>query len=254
MIRRVMIGSPVRDAMTVPYVNGLLQVMRQPWTDVEFEVEIARSAYVGANRQALVEKAREKGCSEIVMVDVDMEWGPKELARLLSHDVEIVSALYAKRVPGEPQWTAYGETGSKPDERGLQPCTSLPGGFLRIKMEVFDRLDAKFPSRRFQNEGEKPRTEYFPVGIAEKDGWRTPAEAQNEAIRGILRTYGATGEAAEQIVRLMSQEQAPLPVTLGEDVSFSRLARAAGYTLWTDCQLCLRHWGEAAHPLKLIPV
>ncbi len=247
--QRVLIGTPLKGNPTTAYALGLADSLRL--TDAEYIPSICPATYVQAGRNTLVAEARKHGCDEIIFIDSDIGFHAGHLQRLRSHDVDIVGGIYPKRVPGEPQWTAHA-TG-EPLVGDLQPVNDLAGGFLRIKMSVFDRFDVFFPEKRYQHDGEEPRTEYFTVGLTEKDGCQHPAEALCRRIRAILVAFEAKGHREVPLGQMQAvmAEKLPLPEIVGEDVGFIRCCRAMGVRAYVDTKLVLRHYGEIGFPAQI---
>lgn len=251
-IPKILLATPVYDSVTVPYLIGVADVLKNV-TDYEVVLSVVRGTYVENARNTLVAEARVHGCDEIVFVDGDIEFRAGHLMRLLAHNESIVAGCYAKRVPGAPQWP-YHATG-EPKVGDLVPCHDVATGFLRVKMGVFDELDRKFPFRRYQHDGEPSKMSYFPVMLAAKGSHLSPAEAKLEAIAAILSGSGGKWEPdalLAEIVREMGTER-PSEVT-GDDISFCRMARAAGFTAYADSRLRVRHYGPVGYPAEQLPL
>lgn len=250
--KKVLISTPCRDSVTIPYVSGLVGLMSSDH-GYDFVPSVQRSTYINVARNDAVAHARELGCEELVFVDADIGWDASQMLRLLSHEVDVVAGVYAKRVPGEPQWVAHGAEGSKPTENGLQETNDIPTGFMRVKMSVFDRIQALAPWRSYQHNGDAgAKYEFFPIGLV---GDGTP-HARLQAISALLRADDTPGSALEwvrAIRAVISKETAPASrELLGEDIYFCRLCREAGVKLYADLHLTLRHYGEIGYPAKEI--
>jgi hypothetical protein len=241
---RVLIATPVFDKPHIDWTNGITSVLRL--TDAEYDVRYAKGCYVQTGRNQLVYEARRDKFDEIVFVDADIKsWGAQHIQRLRSHDVDIVAGCYAKKIPGEPQLTCHAATTERVGD--LIRCNDLPGGFTRIKMHVFDAIEKKFPWRSFQHAGEEPKFEFFPMGLV---GEGTP-EALLNAIKSVIARPIDSSDMIDEIDALFSVAHMPsCRQLLGEDVYFCKLAREAGFTLWADTCLALRHIGEIGYPAK----
>lgn len=254
MPKKVLIGTPIKGHPTLPYVLGLMRSLFAE-RNIVFHPSYEISTYVNVGRNNLVDRAFAEGCDEILFHDSDVQAEPEHYARIFSHDVPIVGGVYAKRIAGEPQWTAHAVPDSKPDENGLQECGDLPTGFLRVSLEVFRRQRERFPWRFFQHDGEKePRYEWFPMGRTVNGGFLSPEEAKLQAITGVLKTWGASSEGYEQIKAIIECNEPQNVSYVGEDSLWSRLARDAGFKLYADTRCVLRHWGEIAFPAAEIKV
>lgn len=254
MPRKILLATPCRDSVTLHYLSGITELLAKGNDmDIEFIPSVARSTYVNCARNDAVALARAKECHEVVFVDADIGWSAAQLLRLCSHEVDVVGGVYAKRKSGTPEWTAHAKEGSLADENGLQECNDLPAGFLRVKMSVFDRIEALNPWRRYQHKGEDvAKCEFFPIGLV---GDGTP-EATLQAILAVLRHYDASWtpfHIRAEIEAIIAKETAPHNRSLlGEDTYFCRLCREAGVKLYADVRLVLPHYGEIAFPAKTL--
>ena len=99
---------------------------------------LGRGSMLPAVRNFLVEQALEWGADWLLWLDADHKFPDDVLARLLAHDVPIVSCNYPRRLPplgptasrdGEPVWTEPG--------KGLEDVDSLGLGVCLIRRDVF---------------------------------------------------------------------------------------------------------------------
>jgi hypothetical protein len=165
-----------------------------------------RSSLIHKSRDELVAEALKTDPDYLLFLDSDLKFPAWTLARLLSHECNIVGASYIRRTPPH-------ELLVKPlpgQERqvvksGLHEVSLLPTGCLLVKAEVF-----KYKSRPY---------------------FRSPSFGINEATPDYLRDY------------LPSDMR---PVTVGEDTYFCAAARAAGFKLFLDVDLTadIGHIGE----------
>jgi hypothetical protein len=249
-MKRILLGTPLKGNPTKAYTLGLAEIMGTRFDGFEVIPSIVESTYVQTGRNELVYEARKHGCDELVFWDADIAAKAADLARLMSHDVDIVGAIYAKRVNGLPQWTCRAKTDwVNPPPQDLMHCNDVATGFKRIKMGVFDRLDEVFKHRRYRHGHDDIRTEYFTVGMADGDGCEHPSEVKLRIlVEGILR--GAI--SAHEAIDLINKDREVSIV--GEDCMFCRMARHAGFDVWADTKLILRHMGEIGYPAQEIAI
>lgn len=258
MKTRVMIGTPVYGGVTTAYMLGLADLLLNQDETVEYVPCLVRGTYVNCSRNDIVREARKQNCEELIFVDSDIEFTAAHIRQLRSHDVPVVGGIYAKRIPGEPQWPVH-LSGEEP-KGTLVRANDAPTGLLRIKMSVFDALDSKFHHRRYQHKGEEPRTEYFPLSLCMPGTHEHPAEAILRRIRSILsdsERSGASSAILREIIAVMqpeSPEKDVLPELVGEDCGFCRLLRAAGIPVYVDLAVRVPHVGEARFPLTEHPL
>ena len=85
----------------------------------------------------------DKGATDLVMIDNDVGWGPLGLVRLLDHEnVDIVAGAYSKRSdPLRFMWRSEVAGTLKGDANtGLMDVLGMPGGFMRIRREVLEKM------------------------------------------------------------------------------------------------------------------
>lgn len=139
--------------------------------------------------------------------DIILKWA--HIERMLSHDVDIVGALYCKKTQGKMQWVCNGLPDRPPvDERGLLPLKHIGTGCLLVKRGVFLAMLEKYRDEMDYLEAEidKQRWDFFPMRIVNR--------------------------------RMIS-----------EDWFFCDRARALGYTVYGDTNVLLGHIGTVVFPL-----
>lgn len=87
--------------------------------------------------------------TDLVMVDCDVGWPEGGLLRLLAHDCDVVAGVYPKRElsPDGKVTFIYRSAGgalSGDMESGLFEVWGVPGGFMRIKRHVLEKMVAHY--------------------------------------------------------------------------------------------------------------
>jgi hypothetical protein len=106
-------------------------------------------------RNQLVADFRASDAERLVFVDADVSWEPGALIHLASHPVGVVGGAYRYKKAAEDypvRWLPKPELWADPTT-GLLEVDSVPGGFLAINRDVFDRLEAAHPDRAYTHEG-----------------------------------------------------------------------------------------------------
>lgn len=270
MNKKLLIASPCKGNVPQHYMI-LFQKLVQgglPGWDVEFLLEGAQNA-LNISRNILAHEAM-KRADRMLMLDTDHPIDIIHLARILSHEVPIVSGLYAIKKPGDPFFLGIRAKGAQPDANGLLEAHFLPTGFLSVSVEALRQIAAYHPEREFyvQQEGSKPAAilptpqatketmfEFFPIGV---NGPRT-ASARLRKIRKIAEPIikkGGLGffpkhqvqEKLAAIINALTEEQAPGYLT-GEDYFFSLLAYQAGVKQYLDVKCTIPHRGAIDFPI-----
>lgn len=105
---------------------------------------LSGNCHVDDARNSIVHEFLLSDCTDLVFLDADIVWEPKELIKLCKHDVDLVGGVYPFRRDDEkskenmPVIMYPGQV--EPDERGLIEVAGLPTGFMRIKRHVLETL------------------------------------------------------------------------------------------------------------------
>jgi len=89
---------------------------------------------------------QDKAATDLIFIDSDVAWEPYGLQALLDHDVDVVAGAYPKRQ--DPITFMYraaeGPLIGDPDT-GLVEVWGMPGGFMRIKRHVLEKMWDAYP-------------------------------------------------------------------------------------------------------------
>ena len=104
-----------------------------------------------------------EGFTDLFFIDADEGWDPTVIPRFLAYKQGVVAGLPPKKCD-PPTYHSNALTGRI--ENGLFQALEAGTGFMRIKREVFERMDAAFPELKKQTEGDFPHTytPYFQRG------------------------------------------------------------------------------------------
>jgi hypothetical protein len=143
--------------------------------------------------------------THLMFIDSDIGWEPWHLLVLLNRDVDVIGGLYPmKSMP--VKWCVNGFEGAETGPDHLQEVTKTGTGFLLIKREVFEKLNAHPAVKPFVND----------IGL--------PADLNPH-----MKTYFDT---AVREGRYYS-----------EDWTFCENWRDLGGKVWVDKRVLLRHSG-----------
>jgi hypothetical protein len=141
------------------------------------------------------------GFTDLIMVDADQGWDAKVIPRIVNYSQGVVAALPPKKLD-EP---TFHDNAIRPvSEDGLFQCLEAGTGFMRIKREVFARMDKNYPE--------------LAQMVDAKDGWPHTPYFQ----RGTTK-YGGF---------------------LGEDIFFCRQLISMGEFIWIDMDVNFTHRGS----------
>jgi hypothetical protein len=141
----VVVGVPSPDMIHTDFAFALCGLyMRSAQLRIRTVLANAKSTYVHAGRNILVDSAQAINATHLFFLDSDMTFPPEALAILLQHDKPIVGATYVRRV------APHGILGSTLDNTnavastGLVRMAEMPTGCLLIRMDCFDKIEKPF--------------------------------------------------------------------------------------------------------------
>jgi hypothetical protein len=167
---------------------------------------LSNESLISRGRNTLTAKfLHNKESTHLMFIDSDIGWEPWHLLVLLNRDVDVIGGLYPmKSMP--VKWCVNGFEGAETGPDHLQEVTKTGTGFLLIKREVFEKLDAHPAVKSFTND----------IGL--------PAE-----LNPYMKTYFDT---AVREGRYYS-----------EDWTFCENWRDIGGKVWVDKRVLLKHTG-----------
>jgi hypothetical protein len=102
------------------------------------------NCHVDDARNSIVRDFLESDCTDLVFLDSDVTWEPKDLVQLCSRDQDIVGGVYPyRREGGENMPVRLMEGGEVHD--GLREVEGLPTGFMKIRRHVLETMAAEAP-------------------------------------------------------------------------------------------------------------
>lgn len=126
---------------------------------------VAGNQFVDVARNELVNYflTSPEGFTDLLFMDADQGWDAKALVRLFGYSQGVVAALPPLKCD-PPAFVSEAITGVIED--GLFQSYQAGTGCLRIKREVFERMDEKYPDLRelTQQKNSWPHTPYFQRG------------------------------------------------------------------------------------------
>lgn len=259
-MRKIFVGYPVKGQFSVQQTRNMIDISRTRFPDCEIKLRILEGVPINQARSEFVQNAYDEGCSDIVMIDADLGVGPKELGRILTHDEEVVCALYCHRSLN-CLWHVQ-PTNPPSEERsdGLLKVKQSAVGFSKIKLSVFDKLKVANPDRVGQlterTGGNRLVWEFFPFELV---GQNTPASRIKDLLSlsdEFLKIANEQHEArldarfvASRIKDLATTNYLADNYHVSEDFNFCRLCSESGIPIYTDTQLIVQHKTEVDLPI-----
>ncbi len=198
--RKIGIGIPSGDLISVEFQNALIQLITQSSQFVSLGLTNAISSRIATNRNTIVRNARQLGATDILWIDSDSIFPIQSLMKLLMHDKDIVCATTCRR-----KGTDRSPVAAPLDLKSIEPYQKLIKmkqigfPFMLTKMSVFDKLDELGVAKDGTYFAEPPRWQML------EKGWDIPGD----------------------------------DALVGEDEYFCQLALRAGFDIWCDMELSM---------------
>lgn len=148
--RRVFIAIPSYGPLPTLTAFSLFQSCPElSAAGIELELCILNGhCHVDDARNHLVSRFLESSADDLLFIDADMGWQPKELVRLLSHDRDVVAGAYRQKKDDEEFPCRLLPGPIMADSEGLIEAEAVPTGMLKIRRAVLERMAKRFPSYR----------------------------------------------------------------------------------------------------------
>jgi hypothetical protein len=144
--RKVLLAIPTYDKPDTSLTFALAR-SRQALSEAGIQsalLILEGNCHVDDARNSIVRDFLESDCSELVFLDADVTFEPRDLVQLCSRDVDIVGGVYPyRREGGENMPVRLMDGGEVID--GLREVEGLPTGFMKIKRHVLEKMAAERP-------------------------------------------------------------------------------------------------------------
>ena len=254
--KRILIGTPLKGDIPKSYFRTSLQMATAAIPDVKLDWILLDGPAVQIARNEIAAYAIDQKFDELIFWDKDVlaqrdgeDVTSSALMRLMSHDRDIVTAVYSSRSLNT-HWHVHPMKGEEPDDNGLQRVERASIGFSKIKVDVLRKIAAQNPDRVAvlvdPNKAPKSVPELFPMELKGRNTadhrikqiWATMSEVKNDEL---LRA---------RIERELTIRYDEPNAFLSEDYGFCDLARAAGYDIWMDTLMVLGHQASVVGPIE----
>lgn len=155
-----MVAIPVYDAkLQVETVRGLLdeKTIASAFGDDLLIQFLPSCSHAAMGRNQLAQQFMDSDCDRLVFLDADVTFEPGALLKIAKHDVPFVGGAYRFKIQDEAYpvgWLPDPDLKGIPcNKNGLLAVASLPGGFLSLSKEVFQKLKEAHPERQYEHFG-----------------------------------------------------------------------------------------------------
>jgi hypothetical protein len=198
-------GGMLTESTFMSYIKWA-NTCRQLGIDWTMET-MTNESLISRARNTLVAKfLNNPDSTHLMFVDADIGWEPWHLLVLLNRQVDVIGGLYPmKTLP--IKWVVNGFEGAEEGEDGLQEVSKTGTGFMLVKRDVFEKLNAHPAVKPFAND----------IGL--------PKELDQH-----LKTYYDTAVRENRYY--------------SEDWTFCENWRDLGGKVWVDKRVLLKHSGS----------
>ena len=140
--RKVMLATTSYDAPAAAYTFSIArsrEALHQAGIPTAYLL-LSGNCHVDDARNAVVREFLESDCTDLVFLDSDVTWEPKDIVQLCGRDKDIVGGVYPYRRDGGEGMPVRMMDSRKLDSDGLLEVEGLPTGFLKIKRHVLQTI------------------------------------------------------------------------------------------------------------------
>ena len=197
-------GGQLTESTFMSYIKWS-NTARQLGIDWTMET-LTNESLISRARNTLTAKfLHNKDSTHLLFIDADIGFEPWHILVLLNRQVDVIGGLYPmKSMP--IKWCVNGIEGGEEGVDGLQEVSKTGTGFLLIKKEVFEKLNAHPATKPFIND----------IGLPEE-------------LNPYMKTYFDTAVRENRYY--------------SEDWTFCENWRDLGGKIWVDKRVLLRHTG-----------
>lgn len=124
------------------------------------------NCHVDDARNGCVREFMLTDCTDLVFIDADVGWRPKDLVTLLSYDRDIVAGVYPKKSDEEDFPVHFpSDTEIWSDADGLIEVHGAPTGFMRIRRNVLELMCEKFKHKQYHGQNQDDPNKGTPYTI-----------------------------------------------------------------------------------------
>jgi hypothetical protein len=197
-------GGMLTESTFMSYIKWS-NAARQLGLDWTMETMTNESLISRARNTLTAKFLHNKDSTHLMFIDADIGWEPWHLLVMLNRDVDVIGGLYPmKSLP--VKWCVNGFEGAEEGPDGLQEVSKTGTGFMLIKRDVFEKLNAHPATKPFIND----------IGLPQE-------------LNQYMKTYFDTAVRENRYY--------------SEDWTFCENWRDLGGKVWVDKRVLLKHTG-----------
>lgn len=219
--KKIFIGIPVYgqwDGHSALCTMRLMAESRIP-ASLNFYPHMGDSL-VSRARNHITRMFLESDCTHLLFIDSDLVFSIDQVARIISHDVDLIGGVYCKKSEGDVQVVCNAKANAEQRyEQGICEVNYVGTGFMCISRKVFEVMIQEFGKDIWYMLDPDHKTKEY-------DFWRVGMYEYPEGSAPFKRRY------------------------LSEDWYFCQKAQDVGFKVWMDMKCILKHSGNAVYPLS----
>jgi len=168
--QRVFVGIPFSNGTTRWETSISLISLIASQIDREFVIMPGGGCDIAHARNLLVHECLDhsgKDCSQLLMIDSDIRFTPKDVERILSWNYPVVGGIYPRKNSRELAWSVNGNVEEL--DNGLWSVDELCTGFMCIRTSLLREMRHLYPETRYTIEDARYRGEegheLFSMGV-----------------------------------------------------------------------------------------
>jgi FkbM family methyltransferase len=143
ILNRLCVMIPVYGSVHPWFMMSLQTLLLNLPCDMVYR-PICGDSLVSRARNRLTADFIETNCSDLLFIDSDLIFSPDHVARIFSHDVDVVGGFYAKKAPGDAEWVLNGIANAPDRDDGLMAVRYVGTGFMRVRRSVISAMIEKY--------------------------------------------------------------------------------------------------------------
>lgn len=167
---KIVVAIPTYDGkLQIQVVTSLLNehiIAKECGDELLFQF-LPSCSHAAMGRNQLAQQFMDSEAERLVFLDSDVSFEPGHLVKIAHHKADFVGGAYRYKFDEENYpvgWLDKPELWS--DEYGLIEVMTLPGGFLSLSRNVFQKLKENYPGREYEHFGKKAHC-YFQMLFTE---------------------------------------------------------------------------------------
>jgi hypothetical protein len=200
-----------------PYFMRSVVALAAGYDRLGFNIQVCPSngdSLINRARNSLTAQFLKSDCTHMLFIDCDLVFSLDHIARIMSHDVDVVGGIYTKKQEGDVCIVANRLEGDVEQRGDLMPVKYIGTGFMCISRRVFEVMTEKYGDDMWYARDDRP-------DVLEQDFWRSAPYQYTDGTRRYL----------------------------SEDWWFCQRWLDCGGLVYMDLKMVLKHSGMAIYPL-----